>query len=190
MINESVLLLVLALIAQSLFQKVHNEWNTLLPDMMMYTGESDAALIDKITKFYIDSPDNIGNMDKFVNLTNLFSDRIFLHGTHEAVNIQAKYSPVYLYYFSYEGSFSLTNLLLALKGKFPSKIELMYFFGSRWIERNIFGREPHHYGASHFDEVPLLFPLKARGSTISKTDVDYEMSRDLVKLWVGFAKDE
>ncbi len=114
--------------------------------MMWYDGEPRQEAMDQITKFYIDSTENIGNMEKFENLTDLFTDRIFIHGTHEAVKVQVQHSPVYLYYYTYKGTFSLTNLMLAIKGKLSPTIEFLYFFGTRWLQYKLFGVEPHHYG--------------------------------------------
>jgi len=42
-------------------------------------------------------------------------------------------------------------------------------------------------GVSHSDELALLFPIRYV-SDVPKDSRDYQMSLDLVKLWVSFAK--
>ena len=107
----------------------------------------------------------------------------------KSVLLQSEFSDVYTYYYSYEGEFTLTNLLLALKGKYPVAIEYIVHKISQWFTKNFLSSSITHFGACHGDELALLFKLNGLYE-IKPGHKDYQMSKDLVKLWSDFARNE
>lgn len=94
----------------------------------------------------------------------MYSDAWFNHGAHVAVQdfIVNQTSPVYYYYFTYDGSVSFST---------------------------IFGDNTKSYGVSHADELQYLFPV---GEQLFKTtplsEEDHNMIDVITTLWSNFAK--
>ncbi|KAB0797793.1 hypothetical protein PPYR_08786 [Photinus pyralis] len=114
----------------------------------------------KIREFYFGTK-KIG-ADTFVNSVNLYSDLYFTVATQNAVNLHFKYSqqPVYYYMYSHAGRNSATESFL------PA----------------------FRHGASHADELLLLFPMAGLFENTPLDHIDYHYSNLLVKLWTNFAK--
>jgi len=68
-------------------------------------------------------------------------------------------------------------------------VELGFAAISAWVKKNILGIELPKLGVSHADELSVLFPV-AWDSDIIPGGKDYQMSVDVIKLWVAFAKNE
>ena len=69
--------------------------------------------------------------------------------SHNSAKIQSKFSNVYLYYFSYPREQSLANFILAMKGKYPVMLEIIYSVLSSWVKQNVFGITLPHHGVCH-----------------------------------------
>ena len=64
----------------------------------------------KIVEFYMKSFDNI-NEKNLQSLVNMFTDAMFLYGTHKTINYLLQHNvKVYHYLLSYRGQFSFTQL--------------------------------------------------------------------------------
>jgi len=66
---------------------------------------------EAIRKYYLGDDAIEGNKEIIANLTNMYSDRYFFHGTHQAARLAAAgQSQVYLYLFDYKGAQTLMGL--------------------------------------------------------------------------------
>lgn len=85
-------------------EEVNKNWmNGLAPNFLLY-NQSDTQLTNDINDFYLNASLESGSIDfrkDILGFTNIFSDRLYIHASMEAVRIQAKLSPVYLYYNDY-----------------------------------------------------------------------------------------
>jgi carboxylesterase type B len=175
------------LLRDSQFKRVIANFDVDFPNLILKSGPVKPEALQAVKDFYF-GKENIDSDDKFQNWTNVMTDSAFGGPTQKAVVLQSVEAPVYAYYYTYKGQFSLTNFILAFPGKLPLMVEYFLFAIPRWVNRNIFGIEPHHYGACHFDEVAMLFPLDGMHN-IAPTDKDYQMSKTMVKAWVAFASE-
>ena len=72
--------------------------------------DADLDKSKKIVEFYIKSFDNV-NEDNLQSLVNMYTDAMFLYGTHKTVNYLLQNNvKVYQYLLSYQGQFSFTQL--------------------------------------------------------------------------------
>jgi len=122
--------------------------NERLP-LIMYYDYGDKThrdeLVEKIRKFYFGNvkPDGRNAID-FYN--KIFTDGIFAHGISEALKLHSEFQPVFPYYYNYDASMSVADLMLAMRGKYPVIVEALMFFAERWINQNILGQEPPKKG--------------------------------------------
>jgi hypothetical protein len=86
------------------------------------------------------------NLKPDANCSSYLLDYIWLLPLREAVSAQSEFSPVYTYYYSYKGEFTLTRVLLALQGKYPIAVEFLIHKISEWFEKTILGKEIVHHG--------------------------------------------
>ncbi|XP_043271072.1 venom carboxylesterase-6-like [Venturia canescens] len=116
---------------------------------------------ERIRQFYFGD----GKIDesKRMDMVDMYTDAWFFIGTDNAVrdHLKALSSPVFYYYFTYKGSFSLSG---------------------------IFGDAEKDYGVVHGDELQYLFPFK--GGLLpeeSMKEEDRKMVDVMTRLWVNFA---
>ncbi|ODN04518.1 Venom carboxylesterase-6 [Orchesella cincta] len=83
-------------------QEMNLNWNNLAPQFLVY-NKNDTNLINSINEFYLNVTisDNIDFQADMQGFTNIFSDRLYIHASLEAVKIQGNFSPVFLYYNDY-----------------------------------------------------------------------------------------
>jgi len=129
------------------------------------------------------------DLDNLESYTNLISDRGFYRDTHHGAALQSQHSPVYLYYYSYRGEWSVVNFFPEVSGTFSRQIEVGWSLLLGWVSKNVLGYKLRNYGASHSDELALMFYMPWV-SEIYPENKDYDMSLDIVKLWVEFAQDK
>jgi len=104
------------------------------PNFIFYR-QGDAAhkteFMTKVRDFYFGKGQRIDSIDKFANYTNLITDYLWALGLSDSIRHQAQFSPVYPSYFTSEGVFSATSLLMSIKGKYWPIVEaLMYAVNS------------------------------------------------------------
>jgi len=106
--------------------------------------------LDKIRKFYFNNEANIASRDFIQNYTNLFSDRHFFVPIHQFVqhySASKEHAPVFLYYLTYQGKFSLAPMLAATqKPYFPVMVNILLDMMTRWVKSNILGMTIEHMG--------------------------------------------
>ncbi|CAL8090404.1 unnamed protein product [Orchesella dallaii] len=180
-----------ALIArnESLRQNLRQRMETFLPRLLYLEDNTNTTVLSQLREYYYLEEPNADSLDELRNFTNMFTDRFWLTDLHRAVKYQSKLAPVYLYYYTYSGEFTLTDFVLALKGEHHPLVEILAMTLKNLVKKYLFWETLPNFGICHSDELSLQFymPLLAR---ISPSHRDYEMSREIVKLWVQFAKEE
>jgi len=169
-----------------------HEWNEFVRKLLVFQKNDDAA--HKIRDFYFENKSDITTFDNLHSYAKMISDRGFFADIHHGAKLQAKSSPVYLYYYSYPGEWTVANLFMEVRGTLPRLMEAGWAILSscnswlhNWINKTLLGRTLPNYGASHSDELALLFQMPWI-SDVFEDSRDYTMSLDVVKLWVSFAK--
>lgn len=149
--------------------ELENNFNNIAPISLFYNDRynTKGALQDEITAtirdFYFNSDPIDHSDDSRFKLINMYSDSWFNHGAHEAVQsfIVNQTSPVFYYYFSYEGSVSFST---------------------------IFGDPTRDYGVVHADDLQYLFPVGEQlfpNTPLSEND--HKMIDIMTSLWYNFA---
>jgi carboxylesterase type B len=131
---------------ESLIEVGESHWGLLAPNFLYY--ENDEPTSQKIRDFYFGKNFEKTNngIDKLDSYTALIGDRHFFVGVAEAIEFHAKEAPTYIYFYTYAGEFSLANILLAIRGRFPIIVELVSHFLSTWVKKTLFGINPPRYG--------------------------------------------
>lgn len=171
---------------KTLAAEVERSWDDLSPTFFSYQ-QSLSHVSQKIREFYFGKSKTLSFFEMFLNFTNAFSDRWYIHATRETVQTQVKYSTVYLYHFSYSLERGLT-FFYDLTPSLPVGLQITYKVVREWVDKHILGRPPLHLGTCHGDELVLFyhFPMVY----IDVGDKDYEISRQFIKMWMQFANDE
>jgi carboxylesterase type B len=187
-----------------LIKLIETRWDDISAQFLQYNA-SNKEITEKIKQFYnlnsaavqentLTKLENetsktdlldFNYFEEFHKLTNIFSDRMYNTATRESVRLQAQFSPVYTYYNSYQGEWCFVTTFVsddedANCDQPPSR------YTSPWWKENIELKSRPNYGVSHADELPFFFNYTG-AREINSTCVDYQISLDLVKLWVDFA---
>jgi carboxylesterase type B len=171
---------------KSLKEEVSKNWNELSPNFFHYE-KSNKELTTKIRNFYIgDDPSQPLSFDeKFQNITNAFSDRLYIHALRETVKIQSQWSPIYLYYFNYPLYRSLVYLF-DINSNYPILPQFVWK-EIKWFLNEIFKIPNLSLGVGHGDEISLIFQLPL--FDISPKSKDFLISQFMVNLWANFTTD-
>jgi len=177
--------------SEEMLTRFDTKFNEVMPNFIFYSTEGRQIDSDmsKIREFYFGKGERIDTAAKMENYTNLMTDWVWGVGLEDAIKLQSEFSPVYAYYYTYNGQFTLSNIILALKGKYPAIVELSWYFLSKWVNENIFNVKTPHFGPCHGDEMSLQFTLTGL-SNVRQGHPDYDLSRKMVKLWTSFASNE
>lgn len=146
-----------------LTEEFNGNWNRMAPFALSYKeavndGNDEAST--NIRNFYF--ANRPIDLDSRENLTNLFSDRNFFQCNRNAAILHARFSPVYLYYFTQPGPLSWLDIF-----KIPQE----------------FGYD----GVAHSDPVQFFFKLH-NFPEITNDSIIAPFSSNLVKLWTSFAE--
>jgi len=134
---------------ESMFEFVRANWKTTIPRLLYLQDSVDPEILQKINDFYFGGtinprPEFIGDLR---NMTNMFTDRFWNMGFHNGVRAQLHHSnQLYLYYYTYAGEFTLTDVLVALKGESHPLIEIFGHLLSSWVQRVLFQEELPRFG--------------------------------------------
>ncbi|CAG7821833.1 unnamed protein product, partial [Allacma fusca] len=146
-------------------------------------------LTTKMKEIYFSQNSNLTKDQKLEQFTKLFSDAYFLLHMSHLISVQRQFSPIYPYYFSRRGGPSLSVFmdLITSKGSMPVKIAKHVAVS---IYNKITGNKPRDYGVCHADELAMIFNVeKMFYVPRNPQSADYNFSKDMVKLWVDFARD-
>uniref|UniRef100_A0A1B6FLE1 Carboxylic ester hydrolase n=1 Tax=Cuerna arida TaxID=1464854 RepID=A0A1B6FLE1_9HEMI len=143
-----------------LLRDLDRNWNKIAPHLLDYnytvpTDELD-YVSQRIRNYYLGN--HSIDSDNKGDLVRMMSDRLFVVDIDRAARLQAvaTKSPVYFYYFTYRGKYSISSLFCSCKD---------------------------NLGVSHADD--LLYLLKIRLFT-PETDEDKEMVNVMVDMWMSF----
>jgi len=153
----------------------------------------------------------------FSEISKFYSDSAIYWGMHEAINLQflGATSPIYSYYFTYQGNSGLGNILHRMLGGLPRIVDFMIGTSRRWftgrldrssikdfgtlaiasifviIENMLQGKILLDIisGVAHSDDLVFLFNLPIVADEIIPGSEDYRFSNEFVKLWTSFARD-
>lgn len=164
---------------------VEDNWNTLSPNFFYY-DKARTDLTSEIRQFYLQDSvaDPLRFMDKFQNITDIFTDRLYAHATRETAKIQAKFSPVYLYYFTYP-LYRGMGYLSDINHEWPILPQFVLKEIAWYLNEYIFGTKNLQLGTSHGDDVALIWKFPV--FRLPPNSKDFSMSRTMAKLWIDFA---
>ncbi|XP_021951286.1 venom carboxylesterase-6 [Folsomia candida] len=172
---------------QTLKNLAQNDWSDFVSKLLLFQKNDEIA--QKIRDFYFKDTKDVTTFDNIHKYTNMIGDRGFFTDMHHCIRLHAKWNPTYVYFYSYPGEWTVANLFMEVRGTLPRLMEVGWAVISSWVTRSLLGRSLPNYGASHGDELALLFQMPWI-SDIPPESRDYKMSLDLVKLWVDFANQE
>ncbi|CAG7687337.1 unnamed protein product [Allacma fusca] len=146
-------------------------------------------LVAKIKEIYFPENSNLTKDQKLEQFTKLFSDAYFLLHMSHCISVQRQFSPIYPYYLSRRGGPSLSVIMNFLTGKGSLALRIAKFVAVS-IYYKITGNKPRDYGVCHGDDLAMLFKVERMFNVPrSPNSADYKFSKDMVKLWVDFARD-
>jgi hypothetical protein len=129
---------------ETLLKSLENNWNEVAPKFLFY--EKNDSVSQHVRNQYFGKMKKIGKPSNLNKLTIMLSDRSFYWPLSESANLQAKISPVYVYYYSHVGDFSLAHMCTLFRGRFHFAVELIFDLIASFFNRNILGRRHHNYG--------------------------------------------
>ncbi|CAG7837439.1 unnamed protein product [Allacma fusca] len=155
----------------------------------IYHDKASEQQLDEIYDFYFNSSQNMNLDEMMISLSHLYTDRFMAAGMRNLALLHSQRSQVHLFYLTYQAQFNVHDVL---RGTIPSswipfELQMAYHFTSQFL-LNLVGLRNVVYGASHGDNVPLLFCANPV-TEIRRFSQDYSFSKDFVKLYVDFAKD-
>ncbi|CAG7727296.1 unnamed protein product [Allacma fusca] len=173
-----------------------SEWeqNTLRAFGITSEHPNATEISNRIRQLYF--PPNITDVPaKLPQFTKMLSDSLFNFPMHHMISKQKKFSPVYPYVLSRQGGFSLSFIYLSaqqlsnrsVRMKFVTFVEKLIRNGFKEI---VLGRPRPVDGVAHGDDIILMFPLPLVFELSKDKTGDLQFSKDLIKLWVSFAKNE
>jgi carboxylesterase type B len=172
---------------QTLRDLAQNDWSDFVSKLLLFPKNDEVAA--KIRSFYFGDSKDITTLDNIHKYTNMISDRGFFSDSYHVARLHGKFHPTYVYYYSYPGEWTVANLFMEVRGTLPRLMEVGWAVISSWVTRSLLGRSLPNYGASHGDELAMLFQMPWI-SDVPPESKDYQMSLDLVKLWAAFASHE
>ena len=123
---------------------VYNDLETVMPQVIF--TPSDPEVAKKLKEFYMPKLPELSDLPSFLQMTDMFTDRSFFNGLHDAAKRQSGNSTVYIYYYNYQGEFQLNSILIAMKRKYPVVLELAAFVIRNLYDKYILRKEPPAYG--------------------------------------------
>ncbi|XP_046744929.1 venom carboxylesterase-6-like [Diprion similis] len=136
-------------------------WAMIAPTLMQYTDTIPETRKSEVAKLIREHYLGSKRIDRSSapNLTQMATDRLYGYKTEASARLQARAaeSPVWVYYFSYRGAHSVSEL---------------------YADNN------KNYGVAHFDDVAYVLKSWFDPTT---TERDREMQKKLIDLWVSYA---
>ena len=116
---------------------------------MNYRAENSHNISQLIRQHYFGDTTTPINSTKYLdNYTELIGDRYFYVSISEAAELQAKHSPVHLYYNDHKGQFSFASIMAAIESTEYSSPELSSALAlfRPWFIRSIVKHDNHTFG--------------------------------------------
>lgn len=133
-----------------------NDWNDFVRKLLVFQRDDEAA--QKIRNFYFENVSDVTTFDNLHHYARMISDRGFFADIHHGASLQAKSasSPIYLYFYSYPGEWTVANLFMEVRGTLPRLMEAGWAILSscnswlhNWINKTLLGRTLPNYGKLH-----------------------------------------
>lgn len=116
----------------------------------------DPSLSAKIKDFYfgkkkenMKQKHQIG-WNELENLTNMYSDRLFLSCAREAAILHARYAPVHMYYYTYKPEIGFGYIVETLTGNIPLQLEIILGYLKFHLYRDVLKWPLNDYGMPLF----------------------------------------
>ncbi|XP_068084604.1 juvenile hormone esterase isoform X2 [Anabrus simplex] len=159
---EGLLLFNIIMKHQTRLESFNDNMEKMVPrDLELKPGSKDSKEVANMIKdFYFDGKLTPEKADQYKDLS---TDRLFLIGVHQAVQLHAATSdqPIYLYEFAFEGAFGITKAI----------------FGS-----------PLYQGVSHVEDVYYIHAVKNIPYKLFNFSPEMLTLRRMVTMWTNFAK--
>lgn len=137
---------------ETLTNLLRSEFHKWIPRLLYLPDSTSHEVLQKLKDFYIEDglSFELTSFHEFENITNMFSDRFWNVDFHNGINSLLKHStpisPLYLYYYTYNSEFSLTDIVLALKGDFHPVAEVLGSKIRTWFSTTFLGEEVPRFG--------------------------------------------
>ncbi|XP_060829522.1 juvenile hormone esterase-like isoform X2 [Bombus pascuorum] len=169
-----------------------NNFKTYLLYLLEYRAMSNDTL-DALTNFYFDDNVTLSTLRK--NITEIIGDALIIWPTYETLKYQSNVmnSSIYVYVFSYEGTFSATFAFTAGVPRHfgvcdvgilePCDIGSLDFWNF-----GILGFP--NFGVSHVDDLNYLLPIlnkEFEDYMLHNTENDVTMINIMTEMWASFA---
>lgn len=198
---------------------INTNWVQRAPQLFGYEHEPEITrnhISTKIKDEYL--KDQLVSMSTIENVTNMITDRNWFQNVHNIAMTYRQNgikAPLYLYYFTYHAEFSLGKVMFGMSMDLPVIADIVVSSGREWLTSRFMQKPEVHYGgrirksirfwilcsfyrfmmnldslfsAGHTDEMFLLYKLPFRPEH-GNGSKDYEMSNQMVDLWVSFVKE-
>lgn len=163
----------------------------------LYYDPDNSIMTSALKSYYFNNHSIQLQTNDFLCLTQLFSDGCFLHPSRQFAIVHAAGSaPVYLYYNTYQGRFSVFDILRHVplpnfdeNNRIPKNIPEISVgteLFSDLLRYRLTNEKPSNFGTSHGDTVFLLFNMR-NVPGIGRLSIDYQMSKSFIKSLVDFA---
>jgi hypothetical protein len=134
---------------QARVNEINDNWHEIIPQILDFEDRPDRdSISDRLREYYLPEQNFADNT--LLDISRLYSDRMFKVPLHEAValhTIKTK-TPIYTYYFTYEGNSGLTSILQRMWGLFPFPRYLEFTLATvrRWITGHVDPESIEKYG--------------------------------------------
>lgn len=147
---------------ESLIQYLREDMAKFLPRLLYFEDDTNRTVLNQLREYY-DLPDpKIESLDDFKNWTSLFTDRFWLTDIHRTLTLQAKLSPIFVYYFTYPTQFTFTEIVMALKGEYHPLVEIMGMTVKNLVRKYILGETLPSFGKWPRDSFTSGWYFKAK----------------------------
>lgn len=142
---------------ETLSNLIEEKWEKFIPRLLYLQDDVEPKLLQNLRDYYFNGNMDLSSHANWRILANMFSDRFWNVGFHNAVktHIQHSTEPTYLYYYTYRSKFTLTDMVVALKGEYHPILEILRMKISNWFKESILGQQLPYHGCSHGDELGM-----------------------------------
>ena len=137
--------------------RLNREWNEVMPVLADYQDNENRNNISaRIHEYYFQK--RSAGADTFAELTQFYSDTTMYKSMHEALYLQTtkSNSPVYAYYYTYQGDSGLSNILQRMLGGLPRILDFLIGTSRRWFEGKLNSNSIQNHGKKISDCVLII----------------------------------
>lgn len=131
---------------ETLIESLRQDMDKFLPRLLYLEDNTNATVLNRLRDYYHLSESKGETLEDFKNYTSMFTDRFWLVDLHKAVTYHTNLAPVYLYFYTYQTEFSLTDFVLAMKGKHHPLLEILGMTIKNLVKKYILWEGPTNIG--------------------------------------------